>query len=108
LKEDVKVKRITPEMVVAAYKATGLKPARCVFIAGDYACAVGAVAKHLSGVKHAYDAVEWANRVYGEDYVESFWHGFDDISTSRYEQHIGYEDGRAAWQACVDAGLVDG
>jgi hypothetical protein len=107
-KEMVDMNRITPEQVVEAYKETGLKPRQRVFLVDKCACGLGVLAAHDANINNSYDAYDWAVTQYGEDYVESFWRGFDDRSTTpQYEQHIGYEDGRACWQAVVEAGLVE-
>jgi hypothetical protein len=38
-----RIPTVTPELVVSAYRATGLRPGRMVYRQGAYACPVGAI-----------------------------------------------------------------
>jgi hypothetical protein len=101
-------KRITPEEVVAAYRATGLKPAQTDTLYTDESgalcgCAVGALwlANHSNctnpiGENNSYG---WGARKYGVQYFTDFYNGFDGIDGYIPETEHGFSDGRAAWSA---------
>jgi hypothetical protein len=109
--------RITPEMVIEAYRKTGLNPVRGdYFPITGYACALGAlyVAEGKYNKEHnSYlnsDSCMWHfKNAYGVFYQCGFVDAFDGahmLWPENDEYVVGYEDGRAAWNACVEAGLV--
>lgn len=103
-------KRITPEIVVEAYRKTGLVPRRgatcCTIDDALHGCAFGAM--YLATVKdppltHSGEpaimpAYEWAEREYG-DYGCAFRRGFDGSSLLEKSNKRGYADGRACAKA---------
>jgi hypothetical protein len=92
------IERITPEMVKAAYVATGLKPARhgCLRENG-MACGAGVVAYQAIMAEgkrpsSAHELRERAEAMFGEAYIEEFTGGFDGY---RHAEGVGYRDGKA-------------
>jgi hypothetical protein len=111
------VNRITPEMVIEAYRKTGLNPVRGdYFPITGYACALGAL--YVAEGKYRSDRNLHLNStfcslhsqyVYGSEYCVGFVNAFDgeEILWPENDEYVaGYEDGRAAWNAIVEAGLV--
>lgn len=107
--------RITPEQVVEAYKATGLKPMRGWYFQNkDCACGLGAIAANGGCSRNEDRADRWLVRNGGfhHSYIGGFAGGFDGeqslvpgANAEEYKQ--GYADGQSAWNAVVDAGLVE-
>ena len=107
-------KRITPAEVLAAYRATGLRPVRRDFGDDKRNCgcpvhALWAAAGHplpSGGVPYAGG---WADDQYGSPYTNGFICGVDSdmrtIEGERAEQ--GRTDGAAVWSAVVVAGLTE-
>ena len=97
-------KRITPDMVLEAYRKTGLKPSRGnVVIHNNRCCPIGALAAAQGKVaensigSNCYTFVE---SYYGLEvgYVGLFWHGFDGFKSSN-DRSQGYQDGMACAKA---------
>lgn len=94
------MKRITPEMVKAAYAKTGLQPARYLYYSGPagVACALCACAAE-KGPPPDDEFLRWAIRVLDVTpvYASGFVRGFDGDgywgTNESYKQ--GYADGRA-------------
>lgn len=100
------MKRIRPDEVVHAYKQTGLRPVRHgYFPAIGCACGLGAMFYTTHNkIDNTRTVNEFFDELYGSTYRCAFASGFDN---DEYNTHYaGYEDGCAAWQAVVDAGLV--
>lgn len=110
-------RRVSPEEVVAAYKATGAKPKQGKWCRKDYcgdvmACGLG-VMYYQETHDHNASASEveaWATQRYGAKYVANFIVGFD-CPDFRPEYKLegdacrGFCDGRAAFYAAT--GLPD-
>jgi hypothetical protein len=107
------VNRITPEEVVTAYKETGLRPGRGAYFPDDgCACGLG-VLYYRDKPDHMGTITAYFDNKLGYDYRLGFVVGFDGeyfgygvIGKPSDDYKVGYEDGRACWQACVEAGLV--
>lgn len=109
------MKRITPEEVVEAYRVTGLKPIRGDFYLASLSCAdgIGVLWHKILMTGHrpiGVDIYDWACGQYYSYYTNYFIEGFNgykcsNLPNKRAKQ--GYEDGRAAWDAVVAAGLVE-
>lgn len=92
--------RISPEMVVEAYRVTGLKPCRWLVDCGDECCGVGVVQARdgIPGDERHQKCCE----KYGVPYTHGFQDGFDGQPTlpqfsSNRERYIqGHADGVAA------------
>lgn len=103
--------QITVEQVVAAYRETGLKA-----VQGDYfpadgcACALGAIAVQNGLRKDDLEISDWyENNDF--PFITPFTLGFDGLAPSNSgfwtkDDWQAYKNGRAAWKACMDAGLV--
>lgn len=106
--------RISPELVVDAFKKTGLIPSRKYYMNGKYADALVAVycAYHSNPIPISYRVIDEYFRYYcGVDYIESFCAGWDGKHHGYYVMgndatFDGYADGRAAWDAVKQAGLI--
>lgn len=104
------MKRITPDEVLAAYKATGLKPARYLWYTednGGCACAMGAlIAWKYPGELEAVDEDDIEIKCddisscdWGLSYSCGFVTGFDsgDLPSERSEEwQYGFDDGCSA------------
>lgn len=115
--------RLTVEMGVGAYQATGARPERGTFVsfarsggmdgaALESACGIGVIVEagvifRRPGELH-YEA---AAREFGRPYAEGFSHGFDGApmpreiwseGLERLRMIEGYRDGRALWTAARD------
>lgn len=117
------IKRITPAEVVEAYAKTELTVARGSYIrpyrCGLCGCGMGAYAVAFIGfdpqdvfdpyLPSIRDALLDAG--FSELYQSGFGDGFDGRALSQYETdeeyHVGFRDGRAAWDA-VSKGPVNG
>lgn len=90
------MKRISVDEVLAAYKATGLKPARGFGKPNTLGmcCAIGAL--YCSGRKKVTSVYEWADRRFGRQYASDFIDGFDTLDGNRKYRSRGFRDGRAA------------
>ncbi|WAH35007.1 hypothetical protein [Alicyclobacillus dauci] len=108
--------RITPEQVVEAYKATGLKPMQ-----GDYfpeqgcACGIGCMSRTVVGLlpEEDFDPISIMEDAFNvsHNYVVGFTRGFDNLDNKEIygnDMKDGYADGQAAWKAVVEVGLVEG
>lgn len=112
--QTLKINRITPDQVKAAYESTGLKPEQCIWIdtstGRNCACGLSAVyaarfdAKDLVYDGSIFDVI--ADGLCLQDsYVSGFVAGFDhggaaDSANLTPEVFkLGYEDGVAAWEA---------
>ncbi|WP_308636121.1 hypothetical protein [Paenibacillus silvisoli] len=99
------MKRITVEMVKEAYSRTGLKPHQGDFYYLDgltqCACGLGVLYTAEKGIKDRWCANRSAINKFGEEYATGFVNGFDQEGSKSNEETylIGYEDGRAAWEA---------
>lgn len=115
--QTLKINRITPDQVKAAYESTGLKPEQCIWIdtSAGRNCACGLSTVYVS----KFDQETLETKVSTADgyfpvvighgleldyhYVDGFTCGFDGASSlldrvhERFKQ--GYEDGVAAWEA---------
>ena len=111
--------RLTPEMVIAAYRETGLQPRRYVWSWRGYgADALGALAVHRYGPKANDDTaiMRVGQRLDQDlnltaDYRLGFTEGWDENlsgmdpalrrprTPGSAEQEQGYVDGKAAWAA---------
>lgn len=117
------MRRITPEEVVEAYRKTGAKPCPNVYLVFTdnecLACGLGAVLlaereqEAIAAVREGGGSLPMIWDMVGAAYEEGFSGGFDprpfpapEGPGERIQQ--GYEDGRAAWEAVVAAGLVEG
>jgi len=115
----IETKRITPEEVLAAYKATGLRPEQAEW-AIEYeggsrcACGLGAIfsSKVENGFQTLYGSLYSESDLIGDElglspsYIYGFTYGFDGQPSppitqpnEREESERGYRDGRAAWEA---------
>lgn len=107
-------KRITPEMVKAAYEKSGLRPERgCLcrkILSGVFhGCDLGAVyfektgtstARHCEiGIGSTRNAYAWIAQEFGKEYSDSFRRAFDGGYSGRGEDPTGWADG----QACAAA-----
>ncbi|MDB5083965.1 MAG: hypothetical protein JWN30_851 [Bacilli bacterium] len=103
-------KRITPGMVVEAFRLSGLIPVCGNYFIGDK-CASGLGAMYFSA-KHATDDTfkvsHYVWGTFGINYSQSFSCGFDNktFNPGLVHNKIAYADGLAAWHACVEEGLV--
>src|ERR1700682_5004818 len=101
--------RIKPEEVVAAYRVIGFAPIQRNFRCGAGCCGLTAVYQASTGRCYVGNSelIIWSNKIFGRQYVAGFIRGFDggddvlDCASSD-----GFQDGKAAWQSCVDAGLT--
>jgi hypothetical protein len=107
--------RITPEQVVAAYKATGLTPKRNEWFCyrTNSACGMGAISVQAQGKEEA-DArgtFHWIADRYDADYRQGFESGFDGDKRETFDwlsparranRNLGYDDGQAAAEAVFD------
>lgn len=112
------LKRIDHETVVASFRKVGLKPIRRDYVAKDRkgCCAMTAVAINLLKPRgFALDRfnvglVAKQNLGVSDRYFSGFITGWDghDVSheTKSSEFNNGVSDGRTAWQACYDDGLI--
>lgn len=101
--------RITPEMVLEAYKVTGLKPIRDEWVnkIDGKECGCGLTAIFCAQVDDGFSELSgaglWADDTIGralnldQRYVHGFTAGFDGGAKLDYGE--AYEDGRAAWEA---------
>lgn len=102
--------RITVEMVLGAYKKTGLIPIQGMFCDRNTACARGAIA--LAESKNdLMDGLEITKRRLGltTSYLCGFTRGFDGVGLPTKESifpdldyseiQLGCQDGQAAWEA---------
>jgi hypothetical protein len=100
-KGDENMKQVYPELVIEAYRATGLKPMRGDFFPKEgCACALGAVYQFMcEDGRYVEDYLE---QELTDNYVQSFAAGFDGIKrdNSLYAQNYpnAYEDGVKAWE----------
>jgi hypothetical protein len=113
---------VSPERVVQAYRETGLTPGRLDFFPEvGTACALGALFateyRHLSDDElFEFDTEKiwsWLQEKHYYFYATGFADGFDGkrqkVLCRPYEGYIqGHSDGVAAWNAVVDANLLDG
>lgn len=115
----MKVKRITPEMVVAAYEKTGMKAQQNGYYGYstpkgdkiDCACGVAALyACTRPAELRSSGALEYAEGAYGVTYTRGFMDGFDDYERQGMDPLVdyltGWSDGRAAWTAAHKEGLT--
>lgn len=89
------MKRITVDEVLAAYKATGLKPLRGSAISSTHSCcALGALSQQLRG--HRRDVYSWSYQEFGTEYSTGFTLGFDWGDDPSDITSQAFLDGRAA------------
>ena len=97
------MKRITPEEVLAAYKAIGLVPVEAstfrILDGARCGCAVGALI-NIEKPGSGYNEQWLMKKGYNINYIEGFTAGFDGISKSFFtarlktdENMLGYNDG---------------
>ncbi len=102
--------RVTPEMVVDAYKKMGLTVCRESWAYADKACGLGALALANGAKIGAITPV--VHRLLSDmpkEYEAGFLTGFDQpesIPTVPGSWETGFNDGVAAYKACEEAGLV--
>lgn len=95
------MERVYPELVIEAYKATGLKPMRGDFFPKEgCACALGAVYRYMcEDGRYVEDYLE---QELTDAYVQAFAAGFDGISVDKcnYARNNPefYQDGVTAWE----------
>lgn len=104
--------RITPEEVVKAYINIGWKPERAVYFNKEKKCACGFGAMALANVEseNNQDLFSWIDSTYTDDYQSGFINGFDgdEITGVRSDEWIiGFKDGKNAWEAVVESGLIN-
>lgn len=93
-------RRISVADVLEAYRTTGLKPERGhAHVTQKKCCPIGALGL-IAGV-HERDRYGWADRKFGNEYVNGFLAGFDETNSSasrdeQTESAIGFRDGIAA------------
>lgn len=109
-----KRKRIKSEEVVRAFQETGLKPKRFYFFQREEekqcACGMGAIYYVLKKSADIEGRVGgFMNSHYGSSYKGGFADGFDGREYRGLDRSskIGYKDGKNAWRAVVEAGLVE-
>jgi len=93
--------RISPEMVLEAYKKTGLKPMQGdLFPRDGCACALGSFAA-MNGYKDTANALLFLNNLTSHDYVNAFGEGFDGERFHSYGDKFdnAFRDGQEAWEA---------
>ncbi len=97
------MERFTPEMVLAAYVETGLKPAQ-----GDYfpapgqACGLGVMAVQGGYADINSNDVDMPDDIVQAWYRHGFANGFDGSGIKTFmddDYTVGYADGAAAWSA---------
>jgi len=108
--------RITPEMVVEAYKITGMLPMIETFASRDKSgnlcgCGIGTVLASRGYEVENGGINDLAEQLFGEYYTDGFYHGFDGYSKEDMEAYFdnedfksGFLDGHAARQAVIEAG----
>jgi hypothetical protein len=98
------IKRITPEEVIAAYKATGLKPFKKDWFSDDLTCgcAIGAIAASR-GIRNLPALRTDAGRILGYHgtYIVGFTCGFEGMKRGKFQQGlielvVGWDDGETA------------
>lgn len=98
---ETELKRITPDMVKAATKSTGLRLVKGTCGNGsDCGCPLMVIYRASPfGVRRAALLLAWAEDVYGRDYMCGFIAGVDEETDLRDDlterQKQGLEDGRA-------------
>lgn len=102
------MKRITPDEVVAAYKATGLKPETySVKPCDSRVCAAGVL-----DVQHGHSrAYDYLQKRAGKFYTMGVFSGFDGATLEmaldglgeecRHDVECGFHDGVAIREACI-------
>ena len=112
-------KRITPAEVLAAYRATGLRPIQCAWrnSGGTCGCPVQAMwmaagspdlARTDNHREFAPAPERWLYDNYGAIYGGAFLCGVDGdrIGSPVDREAEGIADGKSAWKAVVAAGLT--
>jgi hypothetical protein len=105
--------KIKPEQVIEAYKKTGLIPKQKVTLKDGCACGLGAI----YALEHGAEKKDWIGLLHvissfndkDKDYGIGFADGFDGLPRAYIEfseYRTGHEDGKAAWKAVVESGLV--
>jgi hypothetical protein len=97
------MERVYPELVIEAYKATGLKPMRGDFFPKEgCACALGAVYAFMCEDDKSIYIEDYLEKELTDEYVQAFAAGFDgvDIDKCNYATRNpeAYEDGKKAWE----------
>lgn len=94
--------RLLPEIIIQAYKTTGLKPERSTFFNGGKACGIGAYAMSLGWTPSTYLVTFMSDKL-DADYRGGFQIGFDGNDLCECcitdEKLLGHKDGQAAWEA---------
>jgi hypothetical protein len=95
------MERIYPELVIEAYRVTGLKPMRGDFFPQEgCACALGAVYKFMC--EDGRSVEDYVDAELSDGYVQAFAAGFDGVTIEKcnYSQNNpeAYQDGVQAWQ----------
>ena len=103
------MKRITPEMVVEAYRKTGLRPIPRVWYDAENKCGCASTALAVAGglpvekvdghlvIGFLCDQLEVSRR-----YVNEFVNGFDGRGSRWSDCSDGFLDGQTCWQAVKD------
>lgn len=96
------MERVYPELVIEAYRATGLKPMRGDFFPKEgCACALGAVYKFMCEDEGRY-IEDYLEQELTDDYVQAFAAGFDGVKQEKckyaLEHPEAYKDGVQAWE----------
>lgn len=94
--------RVYPELVIEAYKATGLKPMRGDFFPQEgCACALGAVYQYMCEGDGRY-IEDYLEQELTDKYVQAFAAGFDGVVVEKcnYARNNpeAYQDGIKAWK----------
>lgn len=92
--------RISPDQVLAAYKATGLKPTREKWLGAGCACALGVLAIS-KGAREVYSGEIVRTLEITREYMGDFLLGFDGKPAAP-RSTLGYADGKAAAEAVFD------
>ncbi len=98
--------RLTPEIVIAAYKKTGRKVCQGHWTFGKSTCALGALALANGATDgQIAPAVNVLMKGSPSGYVSGFIGGFDGDEIDTTDDETGYADGVAAYKACEAEGL---
>jgi hypothetical protein len=102
--------RIIPSKVPSEFRKIGMEPTQCIFGTKKCGCVVSML-YWLGGRKREPES--WIGSVskslrLDEQYLWGLTDGWDGTKPwdTTPERRAGIEDGAAAWQACVERGLV--
>lgn len=105
--------RILPETVLEAYAQTGLHPEQYITFLQRRAvcCGIGAIAKafYPETIKKGWLELRVLENLssLSMSYIDGYMTGWDGFSShsDNEENLLGYEDGRAGWEAAKEAYL---